>query len=51
MARKKEYITSLYKRDDDTLKALGRTGYYDADMIKENFNQSDRRITNMCRDG
>lgn len=51
MARKKEYITTLYKRDDDTLKALGRTGYYDADMIKENFNQSDRRITNMCRDG
>ena len=23
MARKKEYITTLYKRDDDTLKALG----------------------------
>ncbi len=51
MARKKEYITTLYKRDDDTLKAFARTGYYTSDMIKDNFNQSDRRIINMCRDG
>ncbi|HFL3726346.1 MULTISPECIES: hypothetical protein [Peptostreptococcaceae] len=51
MARKKEYITTLYKRDDDTLKAVARTGYYTDDMIKDNFNQTDRRITNMCRDG